>query len=212
MTWSLHSSLQSLVDEAQRSADRRMTRRIALPLRARFLTMDKKEHRARILNISPYGALVRALPGTKQGEKIILYVDKIGRFTGEIIRIERDGFAIKFDQNKKRARRIADMLTWLVNDGEESFNRRRAQRIKQNKNAIAVLEDARNVPCRILDISMTGASLAIKPRPAIGQKITVGRMQAIVMRHHENGVGVKFTAPRQKQNKLEGNSDNVVNG
>ncbi len=199
MTWALHSSLKALVDEAVRTADRRRTRRIVMPLKIRYLTKNREEHRGRILNISARGALIRALPGTSYGDRLVVYIDKLGRFSGEVVRIERDGFAIKFDSRKKRTCRTADTLTWLINGGENDFNRRRAQRIRQNKPAIAILPDGSQRPCRILDISMTGASLSITPRPIIGSQLKVGRMRAKVMRHHDKGIGVQFLQPQSQQ-------------
>jgi PilZ domain-containing protein len=199
MTWALHSSLKTLVDEAVRTADRRRTRRVVMPLKIRYLTKTREEHRGRILNISACGALVRALPGTSYGDRLIIYIDKLGRFSGEVVRIERDGFAIKFDTRKKRTCRTADTLTWLINGGENDFNRRRAQRIRQNKSAVAILPDGSQRPCKILDISMTGASLLITPKPVIGTQLKVGRMRAEVMRHHDKGIGVQFLQPQKPQ-------------
>lgn len=195
----MHSSLQAMIDEAKRTADKRRSRRIILPLKVRYISTDKEEHRGRVLNISSQGALIRALPGVHHGDRVLLYIDKLGRFSGEALRIERDGFAVKFNLKKERKQRLADKLIWLLNGGENEFNRRRAQRIRQNKPAIAVLQDASNRPCTILDISMTGASLAITPKPPIGDRITVGRMTAEVVRHHDRGVGVMFTTPAEEQ-------------
>jgi PilZ domain len=47
--------------------------------------------------------------------------------------------------------------------------------------------------CQLIDISLSGASIATTARPAIGSEILVGKVRARVMRHHDQGISVQFT-------------------
>ena len=54
------------------------------------------------------------------------------------------------------------------------------------------MPDGRELPCRIIDLSLTGVSLEIAARPAIGEFVMIGRMRGRVARHHATGVAVEF--------------------
>ena len=49
-----------------------------------------------------------------------------------------------------------------------------------------------------MDISLTGASLEIAPRPPLGSRLILGRMTAKVVRRHDKGVSVIFTGAAQQ--------------
>ncbi|MBZ0218072.1 MAG: PilZ domain-containing protein, partial [Fimbriimonadaceae bacterium] len=46
--------------------------------------------------------------------------------------------------------------------------------------------------CRVIDMSMGGAAIAIDVRPLVGSDITVGKMRAKIIRHLDDGVAVEF--------------------
>ena len=54
-------------------------------------------------------------------------------------------------------------------------------------------DDGRSEECTAIDVSISGASLKSKTRPVLGCKLTVGKLRAEVVRHHERGFGVAFT-------------------
>lgn len=188
----MHETLSNIIADAMQGEDSRKYRRIALPAKARFLLPDGTEQPGRIINISAGGAFVRARPGTTKGDRILLYIHKLGRFEANAVRIERGGFAVSFIGKKRRFKRTADTLIWLLNDGERALNRRGAERVHQDKPATAILAGGERKPCRILDISVTGASVSLEPKPSVGEPITIGRMKGFVVRHHETGFGVEF--------------------
>lgn len=193
----LHSKLADIVAEAVKVADNRAHRRVTVPLRVRYLLPDQTEYGGRILNISVGGALIEARPGATQGDKVILYIDELGRFDAEVLRIERDGFACRFIDRRARQKRIADTLTWLLNGGDKLLNRRSAKRIRQEKTATAYFKDGTQQPCIIVDVSTSGASLQIDPKPVIGSQFQIGQMMVRVVRHHDEGVGAEFISDKK---------------
>lgn len=173
-------------------AERRRHRRVEMPLRARFLTADGGEHNCIVSNISAGGALLKTKAPPPIGAFVVLYVESVGRFEGQVIRSARHKFAIDYRSRRSRTIRNADVLTESLNLGAERVEQRLAPRFRHESHATVILESGEAAACSISDISLTGASIEIDPRPALGTEIRLGRMRAKVVRRHEKGVGVVF--------------------
>jgi CheY-like chemotaxis protein len=71
--------------------------------------------------------------------------------------------------------------------------RRRAMRVRVERGTtMTILGNGKEYNCRVLDLSLSGAALEIAVRPAIGERIHVGRTQGRVVRHTNEGVAVEF--------------------
>ncbi len=128
------------------------------------------------------------------GERIVAYLDHIGRIEGEITRHFDGGFAMSVNATARKRDKLAAQLTWLANRGvlnlpEDRRHERMTPRVPFSN---VVLPDGRELRCRIIDVSMSGAAIAIEARPALGTPITLGRMRARVVRHFDDGVAVEF--------------------
>lgn len=178
--------------------DRRKHHRVSLPLSARFLTEGGEERAALVVNISASGALLRTKEPPNFGETVVLYVDNLGRFPGRVIRTGARSFAVSYGRKRQKLAKTADNLTELVNTGRRASDRRQAPRIRSDAPAQVFFEDGRVEDCAILDISLTGASIEIAPRPTLGTNLILGQMKAKVVRRHEKGVGVVFTGTAKK--------------
>ena len=64
------------------------------------------------------------------------------------------------------------------------------------------LPDGRRYPCRIIDLSLSGAAVEIEVKPAIGAQVMLGTMRGQVVRHFEDGIAIEF-AVIQLQETLE---------
>ncbi|MCI5043596.1 MAG: PilZ domain-containing protein [Aquisalinus sp.] len=188
-------------EAARVSDDRRKHRRVHLPLPVKFILPDNIEHTGQIMNISAGDALIETKASTEIGTKVLIYVKQLGRLECTIIRTEETGFAVKFDAQRAKVRRITDTLIWLFNDAGEYFNRRRADRIRQDKPVTAHLSDGSQVPCKVIDISVTGASIEINPPPAVNSIVNIGKMKGRVIRHHQSGVGIEFVQQPTRKNR-----------
>jgi hypothetical protein len=85
-------------------------------------------------------------------------------------------------------------LTWLVNQkslglGEERKHERVVPRINASK-LILPNGDVHN--CRVIDVSLSGASVACAVKPPTGTVVILGRMRGRVVRHHEQGIALQF--------------------
>lgn len=183
--------------------ERRRHRRLALDLSARVV-LAGREVAARMTGASAGGAEIVAPLAPQLGETVVAYVDRVGRLEGRVLRVTRDGFVLSFSRRASRAKRLADTLTWVVNMGPER-DRRGARRYDKDEAATLVRAAGDAVACRILDISTTGASVAIDAhsRPAIGETIVVGKMSGQVVRHHESGIGIAFAQQAQARRSAD---------
>ena len=55
-----------------------------------------------------------------------------------------------------------------------------------------VLSNGQVHPCRVLDLSLSGAALELEARPAVGERVRVGRTEGRVVRHTDEGIAVEL--------------------
>jgi CheY-like chemotaxis protein len=55
-----------------------------------------------------------------------------------------------------------------------------------------VLSNGEVHPCRVLDLSLSGAALELEARPAVGERVRVGRTEGRVVRYTDEGIAVEF--------------------
>lgn len=195
---------ESTADPEPERGERRRHARVVLPLKARYLTRDGSEHACLVANISAGGALLRAKHPPLENEAVVLYIDEVGRFEGKVVRAGRHSFAVDYRGRRAKSARTADALTELINNRGRRIDRRAMPRIRQDAPATVMLETGETIPCSILDISLTGASIEIDPRPPLGARLKLGKMAAKVVRRHEKGVAVVFSGAADKM-------DDVIN-
>ncbi len=176
-------------------AERRRHARVDIPLKARFLTRDGAERPCLVANISAGGALLRAVSPPAEDELVVLYIDEVGRFEGKVVRSGKHSFAVDYRGKRARSQKTADALTCTLHNQSQRFDRRALPRIKQDAPALVTFEDGQTQPCSILDISLTGASIEIDPKPPLGAQLKLGKTAAKVVRRHESGVSVVFSGP-----------------
>jgi PilZ domain len=160
--------------------------------------------------MSPGGmALIAAVRG-QPGERVIAYVDHLGRLEGLVARQFENGFAMTIAATARKRDKLAAQLTWLANRHILNLpeDRRHGRITPRNPAGRLILANGINLACRVIDISQSGAAIATEERPDIGAPVTIGRTPGRVVRHLENGIAVEFTR-LQHPDFLE---DNVTGG
>lgn len=177
-------------------AERRYFQRVRVKVYGRFMLEDRSEHPCQIIDMSPGNALLRADRVGELGEKVIAYIDHIGRIEGVVTRVAEDGFAMTIIASERKKDKLAAQLTWLANKHELDLPEDRRHERVSPRNPISVLQlaDGRQYQCRIVDLSLSGAAVEIDVRPALGTPVTLGTMRGRVVRHFEDGVAVEFAA------------------
>jgi hypothetical protein len=169
---------------------------VRVKIYGRFMLEDRTEHPCQVVDMSPGNALLRADRVGELGEKVIAYIDHIGRIEGVVTRIAEDGFAMTIIASERKKDKLAAQLTWLANKHELDLPEDRRHERVSLRNPISVLQlaDGRQYQCRIVDLSLSGAAVEIDVRPALGTLITLGTMRGRIVRHFEDGVAIEFAA------------------
>jgi hypothetical protein len=182
--------------------DRRRHCRVPVTVFGRFMREDKQEYPCQVINMSAGGMAILAPVVCKDGERIVAYLDNLGRIEGVVVRPFEGGFAMRILASLHKRERIANLLTWLTNQkalglGEERKHERVVPRINASK-LILPNGDVHN--CRVIDVSLSGASVACAVKPAIGTVVILGRMRGRVIRHHDQGVALQFVELQDPDN------------
>jgi hypothetical protein len=174
--------------------DRRRHKRFPVALLGRFMRANKQEFPCRLNDVSVGGASIMAPVDVEVGERIVAYFDEIGGLEGVVARTFEGGFAVKFKVTPHKREKLAAQITWLVNkDNLGGSSARRHKRIELvNKTSTLRLDDGTSVDCRVLDVSLSGASVETAARPPIGAEVMFGKLRCRVMRYHDRGIGVQF--------------------
>ena len=192
------------------SAERRRFQRVKVNLLGRYMMADRREFPCQVVNMSPGGIAVIAPVTGAPGERIIAYVDHLGRLEGHIARVFQNGFAMTISATARKRDKLAAQLTWLANRQVLSLpeDRRHGRVTPRNPIARLIMPNGLNVSCRIIDVSELGAGVATDQRPPVGALITLGKVQGRVVRYLEDGFAVEFTR-LQHPDSLE---ENVTGG
>jgi hypothetical protein len=196
-----------IFSSSQPKASEGRFQRVKVSILGRYMLADRREFPCQVLEMSPGDAVVIApVPGI-EGERIIAYLDHIGRIEGTILKQVDGGFLMDIAATPRKRDKMAAQLTWLANKDILNLpeDRRHERVVPDIRHSTVVLDDGRRYNCKIIDISLSGAAIELDVRPAMGTPITLGRMRARVVRHFQNGVAVEFAAAQEMLNVVQQN-------
>ena len=174
--------------------EKRRFQRVKVHLLGRYMLPDRREFRCQVINMSP-GGLALLGPGIGNvGDRVIAYLDHIGRVEGKITRIIDNGFAMTVGATPRKRDKLAAQLTWLANRDILNLpeDRRHDRIVPRNPICVLTLEDGVQMSCRIIDLSLSGAAIAAEKRPPLHSHVSLGRVQSRVVRHLEDGFAIEF--------------------
>jgi hypothetical protein len=189
------------------SQERRRHQRVRVNLLGRYMLADRREFPCQVINMSPGGMALIAPVSGNVGERVIAYVDHLGRLEGTIARTFNNGFAMTVAATARKRDKLAAQLTWLANRSILNLpeDRRHGRIVPHNPAARVTLVSGAVVNVRIIDISLSGAGIATPQRPEVGSQITLGKIPGRVVRHLEEGFAMEFTR-LQHPDSLEENA------
>ena len=176
-----------------RVEDRRRHQRVDVHLLGRYMLSDRQEYPCQVTNMSPGGVAMLTPVKGSQNERVVCYIDHVGRVEGVIARLFSNGFALQINVPLSKREKLAEQLTWLANRNmlglpEDRRHERLAPRIAHT----AIMYDGHTFAAKILDVSLSGAALQCDIRPSIGAPVTVGQTPARVVRVSGAGIAVEF--------------------
>lgn len=181
--------------------DQRSFQRVSVNLPGRLMLPNHDEYDCSVVDMSPGDANFVCSARPRIGERIIAYVDHLGRIEGNVAALNDEGFAITLTATDRKREKLAAQLTWIANKHELGLpeDRRHNRLTPRNTRTEITLDDGRRYPCRIIDLSLSGAAVDIDVRPALGTPVQLGNMKGRVVRHFQEGVAIEFSSVQSKE-------------
>jgi PilZ domain len=182
------------VRQSVKPVERRRHQRVSVEVMGRYMLESRREYPCQTVDISPGGLAVLGPVAGNLGERVVIYLDQLGRVEGTVVRQFPNGFAIAFSATVRKRDKLASQLTWLANRQILGLPEdRRHDRIQpRNGRTVITLDTGQQFVGRLIDVSTSGAGVSGDFKLAMGQRIVVGRMPAKVVRMFEGGVAVEF--------------------
>ena len=190
------AALQERPAVTPQGRERRWFQRVRVNLLGRFILPDRREFPCQVQDMSPGGIAVVAPVSGKVGERVVVYVDQVGRLEGRIVRTNpTGGFALAFEATPRKRDRLAAQLTWLANRYLLNLPEQRGhERIAPRKQQTTLVLPAGNsVTCQVLQLSQSGAAVRSPIKPAIDSLVRLGKVEGRVVHVGDEGFAVEFT-------------------
>jgi len=196
----MYSFQQSSSAANKQQPDQRSFQRVSVNLLGRLMLPNHDEYDCTVLDMSPGDANFVCAARPSIGERIIAYIDHLGRIEGTVALLAGNGFAILLNATDRKREKLAAQLTWIANKHELGLpeDRRHDRLTPRTTRTDLTLDDGRRYPCRIIDLSMSGAAVDIEVRPALGTPVQLGSMKGRVVRHFQEGVAIEFSSVQPK--------------
>jgi hypothetical protein len=177
--------------------ERRRFARVAVRLPGRYMLSDRSDHPCTGTAFSPGNLQLEGPVVGAVGERTVCHFEHLGRLEGEIVRPIPGGFVMSILASRQRRLKLADQLTWLANREVLGLGDARvASRVQPSRRAVRIrLANASPLKGRVIDLSPTGAAIALTDLPPINTRLVVGNTPAIVVRHGVEAIGVRFETP-----------------
>ncbi|GAK46048.1 type IV pilus assembly PilZ [Tepidicaulis marinus] len=189
------------MQEKKLNEDRRRAERKELSVDGRLMTPAGEEFTCSVLDISLVGIALSTPAPANLDDKVIIYLNDLGRFEGKVVRMINGGFCVEIHLVTPRRERVAERIRWLFENqrlpAASAESQRQFPRITPKESGLGaasrlILPNGERTECRVLDMSLSGAHLKTDLRPPIDSRVQVGRMTGRVVRHTPEGIGVHF--------------------
>jgi hypothetical protein len=190
----LNSAMAMLGPAASAKRNRRRHARVQVRVLGRYMLSDRTEYPCQTVNMSPGGIALFAPVKGDVGERVVLYLDEIGRLEGQIVRMLPEGFAVRLNLPAAKREKLADQLTWLANQKDLGMAEdRRHERIEPINNMSAMTTpDGLTIAVKIVDVSISGAMIESEIVPEKGAIVTIGSTRGRVLREKGAGFALEF--------------------
>ncbi len=185
--------------------ENRQFQRVPASVAGRYMLQDRQDYPCQTTDISPGDLFMTCPIRGAVGERVVAYLDHIGRIEGEILRHTPTGFAMSISATMRKRDKLAAQLTWLTNRKALGLpeDRRHERLTPKNPRSMMTLEDGIERVVRLIDISLSGAAIATDVKPALNTMVNIGKVKGRVVRYVEGGFAVEFLFPLTESNMNE---------
>ncbi|MDX3808955.1 PilZ domain-containing protein [Bosea thiooxidans] len=177
--------------------ERRRHHRMKVVLLGRYMLPNRMEYPCQTIDISPGGVHLAAPAKAAPGERVIVYLEHLGRIEGSCVRTTMEGFAMTITATSRKREKFTAQLTWLANREELGLpeDRRHERIVPRNPRSMLMTSDGSEHPVRVIDISLSGAAVTSDLDLPIGTPIRLGSTPARIVRRFDGGYAVEFSFP-----------------
>jgi len=168
------------------------------PIAGRALLPDGEEVSCTVVMRSLLRGEISLKGKVSPGQVVVCSLDNIGILIGKVNEISPRGISVDFLVRESRREKLAARLDWHAKHTVRAAQLRRAPRIVPLHPAVEIrLAETVNFSGMILDISLSGAAITLRPNPGlfVGTLLRVAGRYATVVREIEDGVAVQFVEP-----------------
>jgi PilZ domain len=185
--------------------EHRQFQRVPVSVAGRYMLQDRQDYACQTTDISPGDLFITCPIKGAVGERIIAYLDHLGRIEGEILRHTPLGVAMSISASSRKRDKLAAQLTWLTNRKSLGLpeDRRHERVTPKNPRSILILDDGIERVVRLIDVSLSGAAIATDIRAGMNSIVTIGKVKGRVVRYIEGGIAVEFLFPLSEDNLHE---------
>lgn len=186
-------------------SDQRTFQRVPINMQGRLMLANYEEYECLVTEMSPGDLYVTCLGRPRTDERVIAYIDHLGRVEGNVVAVDGRGFNMSINATERKREKLAAQLTWLANKHELGLpeDRRHDRLTPRTIRTELTLEDGTQYTCRIMDLSLSGAAVDLEVRPAIGTAVRLGNMRGRVVRHFMEGVAIEFLSLQSRETLRE---------
>lgn len=182
---------------ASNPVERRRHQRMRVVLLGRYMLPNRMEYPCQTTDISPGGLHLVAPAKPAIGDRVIVYLEHLGRIEGAAVRITPDGFAMTITATSRKREKFTAQLTWLANRDELGLpeDRRHERIVPRNPRCILSMDDGTEFAIRLIDFSLSGAAFATDQQIQMGTPVRLGSTPAKVVRRFDGGYAAEFRMP-----------------
>jgi len=178
--------------------ERQRFQHVKVHLLGRYMLPDHREFPCQAVSMSPGEVNLLTPVIGEVGDRVVTYLDHIGRIEGKIIQIIGNGFAMTVGATQRKRDKLAAQLTWLANRDILNLpeDRRHDRIVPRNPISILTLDDGTTMSCRIMDLSLSGAAIEAETKPLPNSMVMLGRVKGHVVRSLDEGFAIEFAHPQ----------------
>ncbi|MEL6371978.1 MAG: PilZ domain-containing protein [Pseudomonadota bacterium] len=179
--------------------ERRHYPRSKAQFNVRFLVNSDNQGDGVSIDVSGSGVAIASDEEVTIGDHIVAYFDGGTRLEGIVMRKFDEGFAVELKITNHRRRRLLEFLSTHNEEDEADdgmkLERRISHRLDCGQIEASCRTDTGTVPCNIMDMSLTGASIKTPLELRIGETVVLGATPGKVVRRSGNQYGIRFDRP-----------------
>jgi hypothetical protein len=201
----MFSSRSTTVAFAARSTEQNPVEVVSVGLSGRLMVPSQEEYDCTANEMTAETARITCFVRPRNGDRIIAYLQHIGRIEGVVKALTADGFTIAIMATERKREKLAAQLAWVAKRQALGLpeDRRHDRLTPRNPIADLLLSDGNVAQCRIIDLSLSGAAVEIDVRPAMGTNVRLGNMAGRIVRHFMEGVAIEFDSVQSRDALIE---------